>query len=1003
MMDQRIVAPSLLIAPTHAWGRAYLRDLAWNGSAVAGIRVVVPDDLILELAEPALGVLDPLSPAAGPWLAERALTDALAANAPERFKVLLAQKDSVLPSFPSLGSAIFQLVDRLRREGWEPETLMAAAPAGSEEKFEEMAGLLKAWNGRLVVDGWADWRRLHDFAVTALPQALTLLGAKKLILPSFWLWDRSIARFLEQLVQAFQAGGGSVEWLRGPAQDLPSGTLSHLYRLGEADAVDPEHQPLAVVFQAMAKLPEALTANWDFFCASSPSTELREGLRRALADGKTPLDQIVAYSADAAGHESAARGIAVSLGLPSTAGVSRPHAGSASAEGFRALLRWAAGGQVFAELTLGLRQGWLRTEHPFHLARSLESLNLGYGWQRAQAPSLEALRGFWAGREDEREKKVLEEARFMELKDFCQTLLNGFPDPDALVDLAEFAQWLAKQARRLTRAKDDDEATERAALLAALGSVARATRGHAPYAFDQACVLLQEALDSIKRGGQASRSGHWHLAPMGAPAEPSRGTVLLLGLDSGLFPGVLQPDPFLSDQELKALRLPTPEERVQERLAEALQTFCGVGRPQRLIVAWRSADFAEGRSKSPSSLALQLFRLKAGPEADYKDLEAAAGDPCGPFPTDAAGLLSAEEASAAFPEWAQASQEPGWAALAARRGSAATAYDGLAGKPLEGLQPRTQPWSPSSLETLLECPRKILFERFLHLDESEEAGTVPDTWLEANDAGTLLHSYYEWAARQSGWPAEKETRAKMIALFVEWELRVPTPSKALLRAQQDQLLQEALRFKAFMEKALPAGWTVDAPEFGFGGKDQPQALLKQGPLEGLPLRGKVDLILKKGSARSIWDHKTGSSRYFEKDADKLLQSGKLQMHAYVVAMQALADADGQNIHYQAGGYLFPTYRGAYAALGIDLDAAQALAGLEATLGPALNAVAQGDWQVGAEPQCGYCGYRAACDARFAVQKRVAGLEAEAAAPQAEAAPAPVQAAKPARATKGKKP
>jgi hypothetical protein len=341
--------------------------------------------------------------------------------------------------------------------------------------------------------------------------------------------------------------------------------------------------------------------------------------------------------------------------------------------------------------------------------------------------------------------------------------------------------------------------------------------------------------------------------------------------------------------------------------------------------------------------------------------------------------------------------------LASRRGAAATVYDGLAGKPLEGLQPKTNPWSPSALESLLECPRKILFERFLHLEESDEAGSVPDTWLEANDAGTLLHGYYEWAARQGGWPGEAETRAKMKELFVEWELRVPAPSQALLRAQQDQLMQEALRFKAFMEKALPPGWTVDAPEIGFGGKDQPQAVIKQGPLKGLPLRGRVDLILKKGSARSIWDHKTGASKYFEKDADKLLKSGKLQMHAYVVAVQTLADAEGQKLKYQAGGYLFPTYRGAYAALGIDLDAAQALAGLEATLGPALDAVAEGDWQVGVDPQCSYCGYRAACDARYAVKKRVAGQEAEEVPAEAEAAPAPAKAAKPARAAKGKKP
>jgi hypothetical protein len=51
-------SPSLSIAPTHTWGRAYLRDLAWNGLAVGGALVDVPDDLIMELAEPSLGVLD---------------------------------------------------------------------------------------------------------------------------------------------------------------------------------------------------------------------------------------------------------------------------------------------------------------------------------------------------------------------------------------------------------------------------------------------------------------------------------------------------------------------------------------------------------------------------------------------------------------------------------------------------------------------------------------------------------------------------------------------------------------------------------------------------------------------------------------------------------------------------------------------------------------------------------------------------------------------------------
>ncbi|HEX4805528.1 MAG TPA: PD-(D/E)XK nuclease family protein, partial [Conexibacter sp.] len=435
---------------------------------------------------------------------------------------------------------------------------------------------------------------------------------------------------------------------------------------------------------------------------------------------------------------------------------------------------------------------------------------------------------------------------------------------------------LAREARALFAAphrgqamqlapEEEADAHALAALLAAieeLAELAAADPRRAP-----APDALLAALERVELPvGNPPRSGAVLVADPLAIRARRFDTVVLCGLQEGVFPRPAAPEPFLSDEERRALngaaglRLAAREERLAD---ERYLFYAAASRAtRRLILSCRDAD-EEGNPALPSFFVDDVRALLDDLRVRHRPLSAVTW-PAEEAPTDAERARA--EALAAPRE-----TPPPLASL----GAAA-----------QGALRQREVLSAGGLEAYARCPVKWLVERELAPDRFE-----PDP--DAIARGSCVHRVLERVLARFEWPLTREAlrgaEAIVREVVAEEAARLVLGRGAAAQAAAaHEIAADVLRLLRH-EADCGGAFRPAHLELAFGFADEAAAAL--GPLElgggALRLRGVIDRVDLDAAGRAlVRDYKSGRpgrgwpvARWRAED--------QLQVALYMVAVREL--------------------------------------------------------------------------------------------------------------------
>jgi ATP-dependent helicase/nuclease subunit B len=981
------VGRKLLICPRPAEGRELLHALAlagvpWAGWEVTSIRQLAHELIALEAARDGWRAADEFDVHA---LVDEAIDAVTARGEAGPFATAAGA---------AFRDAIRRSIEMLREAGLDAATVRKASRR-DDRKMMAIAAVLEEVESRLAA------RKLMD-GPAVLAAALEALQEGRVALPEAALYlvpGHPLGGVAGRLVRLLIERGGA--------------------RLLSTDSVIGLSEPPGILWSApptatgpLSRLhdpPEGERRSEDeieLFAAATPTDELREVLRRAMAQG-IPWDRIEIVATDPRVYGAALDSLARRLGIPVTYAtgldVRRTRVGRAA----EAYLRWIDEGYPAEILIRLLEAGDLAAPDGADavsgtaLARRLRRLHVGWGRDRYLPAVDRALEGLRTAPlpADEGDGEIARERRDREareleaLRALLERIVTATP---ALADRATADRSRTSPAEvakgliaflSLVPPGDAVENTARQVLLVRLermrATLTRETAGRAAIGIVRSRLETQVSPSAVedRLAPWTPTGGHLHLADIGSGGLSGRPNVFVVGLGAGNVSagGV---DPLLTDGDRRrlnleagghALPLPLTAERAaaaRHRLAAMLARLRG-----RITLSYSAWDATEGRSLAPAPELLQALRLREGdPSLTYEDLRERLGPLVSAVPrngacaepadvwlaalaTPSGGLRSGVDVvRAAFP-----GLDRGLVAATAKEREAPTPYHGkIEPRPeLDPLRPGVV-LSPSQLETLGACPRRYFLRYVLGVRAVRDPEWDPERWLDPLDRGTLLHAVYERTlatARRNGIAPDDDAFERLALEILAEEIEntlthCPAPNDAVQAAEAAELEADVRAFVAMIRRDLP-DWLELELAFGPGTREVVVSL----PAGDLRLTGRVDRIDRCASgALRIVDYKTGSRIGYR--VTRPFEGGRRLQHLlYALAVERLL---GERV--ESAEYHFPTVRGqneraAYprAALAADgPDVVQTLLGI-ATAGHFLPTDSAED--------CRICDYQPVCRAR----------------------------------------
>jgi ATP-dependent helicase/DNAse subunit B len=865
----------LLVVPTFADVEHYRRELAEAG-AVFGVRVVRFSGLMGEIARRAGAGGRPVARLTRERVAAAAIAGA-------RLDVLAASADT-----PGFVQALLRLADELGERRIEPGRWWAAMRSWGEREparaayAEELARLYGAYRDGLAALGRRD-RAAHDIAAL---DALRLGPARWRGTPVFLYGFDDLTPIQRDAVETLALHVGapvtvSLTYEPGRAAFAGRGaTFQELMALG------PEHVELAAraehysapalhhlertLFEAPPERRPDPRAALLLLEGGGERAELElvaAHIARLIRERGFAPEDIAVVLREPREHAALIAQVFGELEVPIALERYVPAGHTALGRGLVALLRSAAlDGSADDLLT------WLRT--PGKLAHASLADRLEQRARRTGAASAAAARALWEG----------EHPNFV-LAELDRVAAAAAEGPAALCRrlAAEAAALFAAPYRRrapvLAGARALD-ARVAGALRSALGELERLAGDH-PGLVPDAAELARVLGDLEVRAYDDPRSGVVAVTrPQAIRARRVR-AVFLCGLREGAFPRPGTPEPFLGDDERRALnaasgmRLRLREDRLD---SERYLLYAAASRPTDLLAAsWPAAD-DDGEPFVRSLFVddvLDAFDPKAAARVQRRALGAAGfGDDLAPTEREAAR-----------------------GRLAAARGTAEPPVAPLRDDRVLGALRARATWSASALEAYASCPVKWFVERLLSPRVLEPD---PEPMLR----GDLAHRVLEDALRalSGGGPLTParldETRVHLrAALDRHCEDASISPNPERRRAALRRLEVDLLRY---VEQAAHAG-SAFAPEhfeLRFGGEDDalPPAELAGGELR---LEGRVDRVDVAADGRQaiVYDYKGKGAP----PQARWLEDARLQVGLYLLALPHLLGLEAVGGLYQPLG------------------------------------------------------------------------------------------------------
>jgi ATP-dependent helicase/DNAse subunit B len=381
---------------------------------------------------------------------------------------------------------------------------------------------------------------------------------------------------------------------------------------------------------------------------------------------------------------------------------------------------------------------------------------------------------------------------------------------------------------------------------------------------------------------------------LGEPAQPDRvrvarpedvrarrfDSVFVCGLQEGEFPRVAVPEPFLPDDDRRALAaasglsLPVREEQLER---ERFLFYLCASRAERLLVLSTRTSDEEGAPQAPS------FFLE-----DVKELF-----------SDALGQV-ARRRSLSDVVWPlrEAPTELGWgraAAASARRPLAPGPQRLRAPEVLDRLRARTS-FSASALEAYADCPVKWLVERLLRPSPLEPD---PEQMVRGAYAHRVLEQTFLRLRRRTG--SARVTRETVLdaerllrEALAEHQASFPiSPRQTRVRAAVRRLEFDLLRYLRH-EASRDGDFEPAHLELAFGTREA--ALPAVAVADGVAVEGVIDRVDTWNGYALVRDYKSGRSVH---PVARWQQDHRLQAAVYMLAVRSLRGLE------PAGGVYVP--------------------------------------------------------------------------------------------------
>ena len=503
------------------------------------------------------------------------------------------------------------------------------------------------------------------------------------------------------------------------------------------------------------------------------------------------------------------------------------------------------------------------------------------------------------------------------LRQICTGLLALVPEPgdDGLVRLKDMCAGVSDFLRQYTVSRSSydsdfvEEALKRSAAIGDLG-VDRMT-------LSEAADKLLGTFFTVNVNPSEPRPGHLHVSHYKHGARSARGNIFFVGLDEMRFPGRRTEDPVLLDSERERISpaLEVSSDGIRKNIYDMASALSGTR--GSVTASFSMYDIREERNVFPSSLMLQLYRLKTSrPDADYEDLlgsiikgEGSLGIERGEAPLDITemwikklsrgGVLKdgTEAVKNIYPCIAE-----GLKAEEARESAEFTEYDGnlvVTGGELDPRESGGIVLSCSKLEKAAGCPFRYFISNVLCVDKPEETNKDVTSWLNAMQKGSLLHEVFETFTAEmrekgEGLSAldEKETAEKILVSKAEKYREEIPPSNDMVYLAELSVMRKDLDVFLLTNRKLRTSPVHEELEFGTGGKDPVKIFLPGG--KHFFLRGIIDRLDKvSGHEYHVWDYKTGSAYKYERR--QYLAGGEQFQHAlYASAAETILKETGED-------------------------------------------------------------------------------------------------------------
>jgi len=463
---------------------------------------------------------------------------------------------------------------------------------------------------------------------------------------------------------------------------------------------------------------------------------------------------------------------------------------------------------------------------------------------------------------------------------------------------------------------------------------------------NEALTLIADLIKNERVNCSEPRAGCLHTASYKKGIWLNRPYNFIVGMDSAKFPDSAHDGSILLDAEKKNTdRINPSKEKGKESRYKMLQLLTSL--KGKIILSYSRFDTQDNRELAPSSLMLQLYRLKTGDkQKDYSNFYSSFQDTSGFIPDKPREILDSADwflysARHSFLDITSLFEQlypdlsEGFDAARQREKEELNRFNGKVKVDPKQVDPRLNRGlvvSSSRLELIAFCPYLYFLKYILKIKPLQEMIEDPGVWLDPSEKGILFHQVFEDFYKKlkeisptgifispsyvNHWHILEEIALSQL----EQKRKRLAPPNDLVYQHESKEILDSCRFFLHCEEEKYKGEIPTYLELAFGTRDnQNEELGKKVKAIKLSLpggksisfQGKIDRIdkLDEDTYRII-DYKTGTPYGFSRS--KYFQNGKQIQHAlYALSLKKILAKAGISAFPKItkAGYYFPTLNG----------------------------------------------------------------------------------------------